>query len=55
MKQQHAAHEAAQRPGDLDRSIVDAIAALIRGQYDPEFGGFGREPSICGGTRARTK
>src|SRR5207245_8646472 len=43
---EHAAHETAQRPGDLDRSIVDAIAALIRGQYDPEFGGFGREPKF---------
>src|SRR5438067_2137279 len=43
---EHAAHEAAQRPGDLDRGIVDAIAALIRGQYDPEFGGFGREPKF---------
>ena len=43
---EHAAHEAAQRPGDLDRSIVDAISALIRGQYDPEFGGFGREPKF---------
>ena len=43
---EHAAHEAAQRPGDLDRPIVDAISALIRGQYDPEFGGFGREPKF---------
>ena len=43
---EHAAHEAAQRPGDLDRGIVDAISALIRGQYDPEFGGFGREPKF---------
>jgi uncharacterized protein YyaL (SSP411 family) len=43
---EHAAHEAAQRPGDLEPGIVGAIAALIRGQYDPEFGGFGREPKF---------
>ncbi|HEX6061913.1 MAG TPA: DUF255 domain-containing protein, partial [Candidatus Limnocylindria bacterium] len=43
------AHEAdahAQRPGDLDWSIVGAIGALIRGQYDSEYGGFGREPKF---------
>ena len=43
------AHEAdahRQRPGDLEPAIVDSIAALIRGQYDPEFGGFGREPKF---------
>jgi uncharacterized protein len=43
------AHEAdahAQKPGDLDRSIVGAIGALIRGQYDSEYGGFGREPKF---------
>jgi uncharacterized protein YyaL (SSP411 family) len=38
------AHE--QRPGDLAAGIVDSIAALIRGQYDPEFGGFGRAPKF---------
>jgi len=38
------AHE--QRPGDLAPEIVSAIAALIRGQYDPEYGGFGREPKF---------
>jgi len=39
-----SAHE--QRPGDLEPGIVGAIAALIRGQYDPEYGGFGREPKF---------
>jgi uncharacterized protein YyaL (SSP411 family) len=36
----------AQKPGDLGPKIVGAIAALIRGQYDPEYGGFGREPKF---------
>ena len=43
------AHEAdahAQKPGDLEPAIVDSIASLIRGQYDAEFGGFGREPKF---------
>ena len=39
----HARVEREQKPGDLDVAIVGSIAALIRGQYDPEFGGFGRE------------
>ncbi len=30
----------------LDRSIVDEIGSLIRGQYDPQFGGFGTEPKF---------
>jgi len=41
---EHEAHQ--QKPGDLDATIVSSIAALIRGQYDPEFGGFGREPKF---------
>jgi uncharacterized protein YyaL (SSP411 family) len=45
MKEHEArAHE--QKPGDLEPGIVDAIAALIRGQYDAEYGGFGREPKF---------
>jgi len=36
----------AQRPGELRWEIVDSVGALIRGQYDPEFGGFGREPKF---------
>ena len=35
-----------QRPGELGWGIVGAISALVRGQYDPEFGGFGREPKF---------
>ncbi|MDP9245093.1 MAG: DUF255 domain-containing protein, partial [Chloroflexota bacterium] len=42
----HEDHAHAQTPGDLDRGIVGSIAALIRGQYDPEYGGFGREPKF---------
>jgi hypothetical protein len=34
------------RPGDLDQGLVNSIAALIHGQYDPEYGGFGREPKF---------
>ncbi len=45
MKEQEA-HAHAQRAGEIDPSIVGAISALIRGQYDPEFGGFGREPKF---------
>jgi uncharacterized protein YyaL (SSP411 family) len=45
MKEQEA-HVHQQRPGDVDWGIVGAIAALIRGQYDPEYGGFGREPKF---------
>ena len=43
---EHEAHAHQQKPGDLDAGIVGTIAALIRGQYDPEFGGFGREPKF---------
>jgi uncharacterized protein len=41
---EHEAHQ--QKPGDIDTAIVRSIAALIRGQYDPDFGGFGREPKF---------
>ena len=41
---EHDAH--AQKPGDLDAEIVRSIGTLIRGQYDAEFGGFGREPKF---------
>jgi uncharacterized protein YyaL (SSP411 family) len=43
---EHAAVAHEQRPGDLAPEILGAIAALIRGQYDPEYGGFGREPKF---------
>ena len=32
--------------GALGWEIVDTIGGLIRGQYDPEFGGFGRAPKF---------
>ncbi len=34
------------KPGDLSLEIVDTVGAVIRGQYDPQFGGFGREPKF---------
>ncbi|MGH2498500.1 MAG: thioredoxin domain-containing protein, partial [Candidatus Limnocylindria bacterium] len=43
-EQQDAA--AAPAPGELGWDIVDAIGSLIRGQYDPQYGGFGREPKF---------
>jgi uncharacterized protein YyaL (SSP411 family) len=36
----------APRPGDLSREIVDVVGAHIRGQYDVEHAGFGREPKF---------
>jgi uncharacterized protein YyaL (SSP411 family) len=36
----------AAKPGDISREIVDLIGALIRGQYDPDHAGFGREPKF---------
>lgn len=34
------------KSGDLSLDIVDTVAALVRGQYDPQFGGFGRSPKF---------
>src|SRR5256712_10962409 len=34
------------KAGDLSFQIVDAVGSLVRGQYDPQFGGFGREPKF---------
>jgi uncharacterized protein YyaL (SSP411 family) len=36
----------APKAGDISFQIVDQIGSLIRGQYDPQFGGFGREPKF---------
>ncbi|HYR92795.1 MAG TPA: DUF255 domain-containing protein [Methylomirabilota bacterium] len=36
----------APKPGDISREIVDLVGALVRGQYDPEHAGFGREPKF---------
>jgi uncharacterized protein YyaL (SSP411 family) len=36
----------ASKPGDLSFQIVDQVGSLVRGQYDPQFGGFGREPKF---------
>ncbi|HVR89346.1 MAG TPA: DUF255 domain-containing protein [Candidatus Limnocylindria bacterium] len=35
-----------QKAGELGWEIVSAVGSLIRGQYDPEYGGFGREPKF---------
>jgi len=43
---EHEAEAHDQKAGDLEPEIVGAIAALVRGQYDPEYGGFGREPKF---------
>jgi uncharacterized protein len=34
------------KAGDLRSEIVDQVGSLIRGQYDPQYGGFGREPKF---------
>ncbi len=34
------------RRGAVTWDIVDRVGAAIRGQYDPEYGGFGREPKF---------
>ncbi|HYK99089.1 MAG TPA: DUF255 domain-containing protein [Candidatus Acidoferrales bacterium] len=34
------------RDGSLTREIPDIVRALISGQYDPQYGGFGREPKF---------
>ena len=33
----------APRPGELHPDIVDIVRSLVSGQYDPQYGGFGRE------------
>lgn len=41
--QEHERQGHRQEPGDLSWEIVETVGSLIRGQYDPQFGGFGRE------------
>ena len=36
----------AQTQGELSWEIVETVGSLVRGQYDPQFGGFGREPKF---------
>ncbi|MEP6694600.1 MAG: DUF255 domain-containing protein, partial [Chloroflexota bacterium] len=31
---------------ELSLDIIDTVGALVRGQYDPQFGGFGRAPKF---------
>jgi uncharacterized protein YyaL (SSP411 family) len=40
------AQRLARTPGPLQWSIVDDIVRHVRGTYDPQFGGFGREPKF---------
>jgi len=35
-----------ERRGTLNWDVVDQVGALVRGQYDPQYGGFGREPKF---------
>ena len=37
---------ASKERGQLSWDIVDTVGSLIRGQYDPQYGGFGREPKF---------
>jgi uncharacterized protein YyaL (SSP411 family) len=34
------------KSGEPSADIVDTVGALVRGQYDPQFGGFGRAPKF---------
>lgn len=45
-RQEHDHEGQAAQPGELSWDIVDAVASVIRGQYDPQFGGFGRQPKF---------
>jgi uncharacterized protein YyaL (SSP411 family) len=38
--------DAPTKKGELSAEIVDTVGALVRGQYDPQFGGFGRSPKF---------
>jgi len=44
--QEHEHERPSQQPGDLSWEIVETVGTLVRGQYDPEFGGFGRQPKF---------
>ena len=44
--QEHEKDGHAQTPGELSWEIVETVGSLVRGQYDPQFGGFGREPKF---------
>ena len=44
--QEHEKEGHAQAPGELSWDLVATVGSLVRGQYDPQFGGFGREPKF---------
>ena len=44
--QQQEHERPSQQPGELSVEIVETVGTLVRGQYDPEFGGFGRQPKF---------
>ncbi len=41
--QEHEQGGHPQAPGDLSWQIVEAVGSLVRGQYDAQYGGFGRD------------
>ena len=42
----HEAQTRATQPGPLSRTIVDEVLSTTTRTYDPDFGGFGREPKF---------
>ncbi|MDE3192392.1 MAG: thioredoxin domain-containing protein [Chloroflexota bacterium] len=45
-RDKEAVARAEERRGALTPDIVERVGALVRGQYDAEYGGFGREPKF---------
>jgi uncharacterized protein YyaL (SSP411 family) len=45
-QREQARVDARAKKNELSADIVDTIGALVRGQYDPQFGGFGRSPKF---------
>jgi len=46
LREQEARSRATSKAGEISADIVGAVGALVRGQYDPQFGGFGRAPKF---------
>jgi uncharacterized protein YyaL (SSP411 family) len=46
LREQEAEARKQRKSGELSADIVDTVGALVRGQYDPQFGGFGRAPKF---------
>ena len=45
-KEKGTAAEPVERGASPTWQIVDEVGSIIRGQYDPQYGGFGREPKF---------